>query len=168
MTTLAQSFNTKSKGIGSILRKGEDIREEPDSFERDETQLNQQESETATAQLPQYGKQKSKTNLVAPFTPLSVPDDDTKVFSKAEWGKLGSRYKVADLVLGSREDLSDCGDFSRDEDIGIGAQDGVVFDAEDLFGNEADKKAVKRNRSKMLLDELEGGAGQETEQSFRQ
>lgn len=35
---------------------------------------------------------------------------------------------------------------------------GVLFDDEDLFGDEDDKK-VKTNKSKMMLDELEGGGG---------
>lgn len=105
-----------------------------------------------------------------------------KLASKTNKGggpHLGSRYKCDALD----EDLCD---FSRDddlcgqEDIGIGhhGEDehdeddigNVLFDDEDLFGDKADRKALKQNRSKMLLDELEGGAGGpiETDNSFRQ
>lgn len=91
--------------------------------------------------------------------------------------QLGSRYKNdvldADLCDFSRDD-----DLCGQEDIGIGHGDNehdyddignVLFDDEDLFGDKADRKALKHNRSKMLLDELEGGAGPiETDNSFRQ
>ena len=47
--------------------------------------------------------------------------------------------------------------------MGIGSDDdadrmGVLFDDEDLFG-EKGKKKVKTNKTKMMLDELEGGFG---------
>jgi hypothetical protein len=72
-------------------------------------------------------------------------------------------------------------DANLEEDIGIGGLnedvddddddrlDNILFDQEDLFGKKNERKALKQNRSKMMLDELEGGAGghHETENSFR-
>ena len=71
-----------------------------------------------------------------------------------------NRYKTKIL---DDDEVEGC-DFSRDEvDAGIGIDDdadrmGVLFDDEDLFGDKADKsKKIKTNKTKMMLDELEGG-----------
>ena len=175
-----QSYNNASKGpqLGSMLvgrdeerkrRKNETSNDgdEDESLGRDDTQLNQQDSEPTPVGLTLFAKQKS-TNVV---TPYNFADDFGGV--KKPNKKLGSRYEEDD-------------DFSRDlcpaddleEDIGIGEADnddgppttGVLFDEEDLFGDKVGrkKKALKNNRSKMMLDELEGGdAVGETEHSFR-
>lgn len=120
-----------------------------DSFDRDETELNQQDSEPTPTALSFFGKQKS-TNLVTPYNPSSIELEEKPKKSK------GSRY-----VFKEEED-----DFSRDvtggEDIGIGGAeedfDGVLFDEQDLYGDKKEVNALKKsNRSKMLMDELEGG-----------
>ena len=84
-----------------------------------------------------------------------------------------SRYKTNIL---DDDEVEGC-DFSRDEeDVGIGSDDdadrmGVLFDDEDLFGEKGNKK-VKTNKTKMMLDELEGGFGvadrNDTDQSYVQ
>lgn len=105
--------------------------------------------------------------MVAPYTPTPRDDDDLKKPVQASIATLGSRYKTNTL---DDDDVEAC-DFSRDEeDIGIGIDDdrmGVLFDEEDLFG--AKGKKVKTNKSKMLLDELEGGGFNghlDTDQSY--
>lgn len=76
---------------------------------------------------------------------------------------------------GSRYVYKEEADFSRDlsgeaEDIGIGEDDdchGVLFDDQDLFGDKNEVKTMGRNnKTKMMLDELEGGGG-DTDHSFR-
>ena len=83
--------------------------------------------------------------------------------------------------FGADEFSRDCGD-DHEVDIGIGSDDerdnnfgykvslgkvnqkagaGVMFDDEDLFGDETEQKKIRSNRSKMLLDELELGGDDE-------
>mmetsp|Transcript_11619 Transcript_11619/g.15748 ORF Transcript_11619/g.15748 Transcript_11619/m.15748 type:complete len:141 (+) Transcript_11619:712-1134(+) len=106
--------------------------------------------------------------MVAPYVPSPeemLDDNDTGKMKGGSKLKLGSRYKCNILD-------DDVCDFSRDEvDAGIGSDDdergNVLFDDEDLFGEKGAKK-TKSNRSKMLLDELEGGVLEDTDHSFRQ
>ena len=125
--TLMQSFG-RSKGVQleSMLRNGsgESSKQrgtsDEDSLGRDETELNQQESEPTPISLTLLkGKKQRSTNLVTPFCPDSALDDTAKQV-KAKM-KNQSRYQYNEA------------DFSRDvtgvEDIGIGDDDcGVLFD----------------------------------------
>ena len=172
--------------------------ESQDTFERDETQLNQQDSEpTPTLALGIFGQKKKKSanmNMVAPYNPDKLDIDDLDNGNKnlkatKLSAQLGSRYKFDNNNFDEDDDQI-CNDYSRDdynldanleEDIGIGGLnedvddddddrlDNILFDQEDLFGKKNERKALKQNRSKMMLDELEGGAGghHETENSFR-
>ena len=176
----------KSEGVGG----GTTGPDEETSFERDETQLMNQDSDPTPTGLNIFGKKRS-TNVVAPY---NEPMNDSKFDLSKKLSKpaIGSRYNIKaggdnllddDLVDESKDfNFDDQGEFSRDgsgdEDIGIGKADddddfdnigikGGLFDNEDLYGNKHDRKKLKSNRSKMLLDELDGDM-HETDQSMRQ
>lgn len=103
--------------------------------------------------------------MVAPYNPpAEIPSDGSKGTASSNLRFGGQRYK-SDIL--NDDDVDDAEyEFSRDEeDIGIGVETdnnclgAGFFDHEDLFGDKENKKVVKNNKSKMLLDELEGGAG---------
>lgn len=71
--TLQQSFQNRAYASNNLLGRDEKEldRSDDSSFERDETQLNQQDSEPTPVSLQLFSKKKSlnKSNVVAPYDP---------------------------------------------------------------------------------------------------
>ena len=102
------------------------------------------------------------------MAPYDIPSDrnakSTHIVPSAKNGTkvpfMGSRYNKDNILDDDDDEFSR--DVSKAEDHGFGDDDdfdGVMFDDEDLYGRKEEKINSRRNRDKMMLDELDLGIG---------